>query len=336
MTKVVGKIAGFLLVILIGIVNIGCGDKGEKINLSTIEIESDLHRFEQALFEPEKFDASSLEGVKSEFSEFYPVFNRQILRSLKNQEVESINAFRNYFDSLELYDQTQSEYKKFDSEFNQITNAQKRLKFHFPDYRATDITTMITGFNYKIMLLDSTVGVSLDYYLDDLDYTKLGDQVSQYQLHTLNSGYLSRDVMTTIVQDIYPDRDSFTTLLDRMVFGGKHLYMTEKTLPKVPDHILIGMTEEDYKWCKKNEQDIWRYFVSEELLYNNSIDRMKTYINEGPFSAGMPPEAPALTGNYIGWRLVQEYAKKHSKTGLREVIFDTDSQQILQGAKYNP
>ncbi|MBX2846495.1 MAG: hypothetical protein KTR13_09815 [Saprospiraceae bacterium] len=336
MTKVVGFIKYSIVVFLIGIVSIQCKKKQEKIDFSSIEIDSELRRFDQALFEPESFGEENLDELKENFPSFYPIFARQVLRPLKGEELTAIDGFRNYFDSLSVYQHAQDQFGDFQDEFDSIKKMQQRFKYYFPNYEPADVTTLISGFGFKNALTDKSIAISLDTYLDSVDYSLMGDYIPLYQLHGFDEDYLLADVASALVDDFYPDNENYTTLLDRMIFGGKKLFLKEKLLPNAPKHTIIGMTKEDFEWCEANEADIWKYFLSEELLYSRDFNRFKSYITPGPFSAGMPEDAPAQTGDYTGWKIMESLSKKKQDESVQNLLLNYDSQAVLNAAKYDP
>jgi uncharacterized protein YjaZ len=49
----------------------------------------------------------------------------------------------------------------------------------------------------------------------------------------------------------------------------------------------------------------------------------------------MPESSPGNIGQWIGWRIVQQYAQKNEKLTLQQVL-QTPARTIFQGAAYKP
>jgi hypothetical protein len=62
---------------------------------------------------------------------------------------------------------------------------------------------------------------------------------------------------------------------------------------------------------------------------------IQTYIGEAPFTQNMPESSPGNLGQWIGWRIIEEYAKRNEKLSLQEVLA-TPPRNIFEGSKYRP
>jgi hypothetical protein len=121
-----------------------------------------------------------------------------------------------------------------------------------------------------------------------------------------------------------------------MLLHGKVLYAMDAFLPDTPDSLKIGYTREQMKWCENNEASIWRLFIDQEMLYRNDPFLNSRFIQDGPFTAGLPEGAPAMLGRFIGWQMIRAYMKKHPDLTLLSLFEISDSQQILSESGYKP
>ena len=124
------------------------------------------------------------------------------------------------------------------------------------------------------------------------------------------------------------------TMLDYMICEGKALYFLDQVLPNTPDAIKIRYNDEQLAWAKKNEQDIWNYFVSNQLLYETDFMRFHNFVDEAPKTNTFKDSAPRTT-QYIGWQIVRRYMKKNHLS-MNELFEETDSQKILRDSGYKP
>ncbi|MFQ5447121.1 MAG: hypothetical protein ACE5FF_09305 [Saprospiraceae bacterium] len=89
-------------------------------------------------------------------------------------------------------------------------------------------------------------------------------------------------------------------------------------------------------WCNQNEENIWAYLISEDLLYSTAWNDFRKLVEYSPNSPGMPKEAPGRTANWLGWQIVKAYMKRHPGTSLEDLIALKDAQAIMDGSKYKP
>ncbi len=315
---------------------ISCKNQKKGLDTSTINIDIPSNLFHNYLIETAEYSQENWQKEIDKNESFIDQYSRNVLGESPEESIPILNEFRNYFDSIGIYQLVDSEFHQLPEE-ETFVEMQKRLKVLFPSYEPIALTTMVSGFNYKNMLLDDQIGIGLELYLgDSFDYQKLGTVIHDYQLHQFQRSYIVPDAATSIINDFYEDRGEYNTFLKKIIYEGKKLYLKSLILPNTDPSILLGLTEEDYDWCVKNEQLIWQYFVSEELLYSHEIKRWKTYVFEGPFSAGMPENAPALTGNYIGLKIIESYMENHPDLSVRELLENEDANGIFQKAKYTP
>ncbi len=313
-----------------------CKQEPRAIPINSVEIESELVRFDKLFTQNDSISTSQWKKISNQLPYFVSIFNQQILVTDSIESLYAANRFKSYFDSTELSVIVRNEFENF-PEFEQFTDVQKRLTVLIPTYEPVKLVTMISGFNYKTMLLDDEIATGLDLYLGDkIDYTGLNSIFFEYTRHRFHRSYIVPDLTTSIVDDLFPDVGEYNTFLKRILYEGKKLALKQGVQPHVDPATIIGMTEEDYQWCEDNEEQIWQYFVSQELIYSNDIHQYKTYVFDGPFSSGMPEEAPALTGNFIGWKIINAYRKNVPNQSFTELFANTNESNILKESNYRP
>ena len=59
-------------------------------------------------------------------------------------------------------------------------------------------------------------------------------------------------------------------------------------------------------------------------------------MTDAPFTAGFAAESPGRLGAFIGWQIVREYMKESDGSTLKQLMENTNSQQILKVSKYKP
>ena len=134
---------------------------------------------------------------------------------------------------------------------------------------------------------------------------------------------------------IPPARDR--SFLGQMIYHGKLLYLESLLLPLESEHEIMGYTEAQWQWTLENEQDIWRYFVEREVLFNTDPKLMNRFISPAPFSKfylEIDNESPGRIGRYMGWQMVKAYAE-NTGASLGEVL-SKPAAELYQQSKYKP
>lgn len=139
-------------------------------------------------------------------------------------------------------------------------------------------------------------------------------------------------------EEMFPEKDDDKSLLARMVYNGKIMYLMDLVLPDVADSTKIGYTTKQLEWAKGNESNIWGYFLQENLLYETDYNKIQKYVSVAPFTPGLGENnesAPKL-GIWAGWQIVRKYMENNPDITLAQLMALTDEQKILNGAKYHP
>ena len=105
--------------------------------------------------------------------------------------------------------------------------------------------------------------------------------------------------------------------------------------PDAADSAITGYTTKQLEWVEENEGNAWGYVIKNENLYSIEPHVIQTYIGESPFTQGMPQESPGNLGQWLGWRIVQQYAQKNEELTLQQLL-QTPAKTIFEGAQYRP
>jgi hypothetical protein len=188
---------------------------------------------------------------------------------------------------------------------------------------------------FKCGITDSSMLVNLEYFLGDkFDYSKV--KVYDYQKHTYSKKYLSPTVVENIVTDMLGEEPTTTNLLSKMIYFGKINYLKKQFMPNLADSIVIGYTDTKLEFAEASEGSIWAFIVNKGLLYSVDNLQIAKIISDKPFTPGMPNESPGKIGQWVGWQIVTEYMKKNPDVSLKQLIDNTNCQEILDKSKYKP
>lgn len=328
------------LLVLLTILFISCENNKRKTEIEQLVISSTINRFDVDLFSaPQPLSESTVLALRNKYGEFFDLFCSKIIRIPgENDSVcaANLNQFINDPDVVSIK-------KKCNEVFPDITDLSQRLKdmlrhyhYYFPAKPVPDIVTYISAFNYTVITTDSVLGIGLDMYLgkDCEFYPALG--LPKYMTDKLSGEYILRDVIKALFQSDYDPDQVDNQFLSQIVYHGKLLYVSALLNPEEADTITIGYSNEQLKWCNQNEANIWGFMIENNLLYSREVSRYIRYLNDGNTTQGLPKEAPAKLGAWIGWQVIRAYMKKHPDMKLEKLLLETDAQKILSESGYKP
>ena len=320
---------------------ISCGDGKNKPDISGIDVAITLKRFEQDFFKIDTTDlVPGLTDLQHKYPQFYPVFMQDILQ-LPPEGAKAfpivntiISSYRSFNDSI------QKKYPDMDWLQKDLAYNFRYVKYYFPHYQLPNVVTFIGTLDAPGAVLTPThLGIGLHQYA--------GKNFSAYQsadVQQMYPAYISRrfdkeymvpNSLRAIADDIYPDQSVGRPLIEQMVEKGKQWYLLSHIAPDVADSAITGYTTSQLEWVKENEGNVWGYIIKNENLYSIEPHVIQTYIGEAPFTQGMPQQSPGNIGQWIGWRIVQEYAQKNKEMTLQQIL-QTPAKTIFEGAQYRP
>lgn len=203
-----------------------------------------------------------------------------------------------------------------------ITEGFRYLKYHFPKGEFPENVVFINShFASNAFCTENEIGVSLERYLGaKTDVIKeLPDPIFQWIKDGMDAQYLERDVLTAWIMTHYVPEVKGNTA-EQIIRWGKIIYLTEAAFPKADKHLIIRYSEADFKWALDNEFAFWEYLVKEKLLFSESERDQSNFLNEGPFTIGLPEKGPDRLGQFLGWRMVHSFMKENPDTKLSDLI----------------
>ncbi|MEZ5015614.1 MAG: hypothetical protein R2800_01060 [Flavipsychrobacter sp.] len=266
-------------------------------------------------------------GIKGDYVDDNPAIKEGLKTFLTHKD------YRGVFDSVNAHFEDTKELEK------QIELGLKYTKYYIPDYREPNFVYVVSGLNNwgAFSFGDNNVGIGLDMFLGEgyPFYRSVG--IATYMYTKLDEQYLPVAVFRAIYQNRHEFLADGKSLLDMMIQRGKEMYFLEKVLPFVSNEVRLGYTPEQLAWCEANEGMIYDFFIRENLLYENSIQKVIRYVMDGPSSTGMPEASPGDIGAWVGLQIVKAYANEHQELSVQEIIdSEIEAQRILTESKYKP
>ena len=152
----------------------------------------------------------------------------------------------------------------------------------------------------------------------------------------MDGAYIPSDAMKGWLQSEWTEPPSNADLLSHMIYAGKIQYALKKLMPEEADTLITGYSAAQLDWCRKNEKNVWSFFIDHKLLFATELNLIMKYVTEGPTTGGFPKESPGNLGQWIGYKIVESYAKRKTPNDLAALLNENDYKKILQEAGYKP
>ncbi len=327
-------------IIILAFLFSGCKQNRLKVDVSNVEKDIEVVRFEKELFAINDADTiNSIITLSNKYPEFFDLFTYKVI------QIGGIGD-EYFMDAIKLFltDTMILNVKKLvDTEFSdnnlekQLNTAFKYYQYHFPGKELPTIYTCISGFNQSVVTAEKIIGISLDKYLGrDCEYYLKLNSTPQYKILNMHKDKILSDVVYAWGMTEFENTGKTTTLLDNMIHQGKLMFFVDALLPEMQDSLKIGYTAKQIDWCERNEAQMWSQLIEYKMLYSNKRMDIIRYTNNSPTTSGFPLESPGRTGVWIGWQIVRQYMEKFPETTLGDLMKNGDYQQILNDSKYFP
>jgi len=295
----------------------------ERIDVSAIDIKVSVSRFDIDFYNTE---TSTLAETKRGYPLLFPENVPDSVWIKKQQDT----------DERELFAETQKIYADFSVLKKQLTTLFKYITFYNPKFKAPKIITLISNIDYesKVIYTKEVLLISLDVYLGKSH--PFYDNFPKYIKQNYHKGHVVVDVANAIINRQVP-ASTTRTFLSKMIEAGKRLYLLDAYLPEVTDEEKIGYEKQKLEWAQRNESQIWKYFIENELLYSTDTKLNQRFIDDAPFSKFYKLQdnlSPGRIGAWFGWQIVRSYMK-HNDVSLQRLL-KTETEEIFKKSKYKP
>ncbi len=334
---------GYLIGILLLIFFTSCNhDRLKNADVSDVKIGPiKILRLDQDVFltKPDSFETAA-KKMQLKYHTFYTDFIFNVINH--GEEHDSVYKALKYFvqdrDMKEVFNQTQkvfTEQEISDAE-KKLTDGFKHLKYHLPQITLPkQYVSFISGFNYNITTLDSTLGIGLEMYMGQQNKFYQMLQLPKYKTRCMNTGYVVSDAIRGWLIHSYDKNEQLNNLLNHMMFYGKLYYALDAALPDVEDSIKIQYSSAQMQYCKTYKKNMWAFFTEKNRLYTNDLKEVAPFISDGPFTSEISKECPPRIAAYVGWQVVRSYMTKNPNVSV-EQLMNMDAQIILSKSKYKP
>ncbi|MDB5136187.1 MAG: gldB [Mucilaginibacter sp.] len=332
------------LIFLTSLLLTACG-RSKKVDVSNIDINVTIDRFDHDLDAMRTKPMNvQVAYMQKKYGVFYQDYMERIIRAGITRDTNYYKTLRDIITSqpyADLKHDVDSVYSNLDKQNEELTDAFKHIKYYYPKKNLPKVYAYSSGFQAQTSIGNRYFAIGLDMFLgaNSRFYPALTEVIPHYVSRRFTKDNIVPRVVEGIArEDMFPESEQDKSLLSKMVYNGKILYLMDQVLPDVADSTKIGYTAKQMKWCDDFKSQIWGYFLEENLLYETDYEKIQKYLGEAPFTPGLGEknEAAPKLALWTGWQIVKQYMDKHPEITLQQLMADGDAQKILNESKYRP
>lgn len=328
----IGIVAGAALA-----ATMGCG--GETATRKTVPVDTHIRieRLDRDLFRAASDSSGNFsQSLYAAYGPFYKLYVEHVLQAAAYDDPRLPMALIQFTHDpdwsrlQQLADSTLGDMAGQEADFNEAFG---RLKAFFPDSLIPRIIAYNSGFNYGVLPTDSVLGFGVEWFVGKnspvVQY--LSPEVfPQYRKDRMRPEMLVPSVVKGWLQVHYTRDVRGEDLLTNLVVIGKVMALLDALLPGTDASLRFAFTPAQLKWCEDHEFNIWREIVAKQLLYSKDPKEIDRFLNDGPFTQGLPQESPGHLGEWIGYRMVDSYLRANPKVTFAELFAMHAPQAILK------
>lgn len=215
------------------------------------------------------------------------------------------------------------EFSNLESSRKKIEDGFKRINTHLPKAKLPKtIVFMNSYFSSSVYCTENEIGIGLERYLGaktDVIKELPNDMFYEWIKEAMEPEYLERDAVCAWILTHICEPGNDLNNIEAIIQWGKILYLTKAALPQQEERILLRYNAADYQWALDNERNFWEYLVKQNMLFKKSETDQAAFLQEAPFTAGLPQKGPDRLGQFLGYRIVCSYMEQYDVT-LQELI----------------
>lgn len=327
-----------IVVIILGVLLPGCKEK-DRPDVKELVRQVEVERLDKDIFALDTM-SPDLQKIHGKYGRYFDVYAEGVLNLGAVADTNFVQLFSLFLKDpvmREVADSVQVAYPDMNKQKKQFAWAWAYYSYYFPGHVIPTVYTHISGFNQSVIVDSAAIGVSLDNYLgeDCSFYSMLAVPVPMYARKKMTDNDIVRDALSGWISAEFPFRPQKNDLISGMIYQGKIVYVLEKLFPEETQSWLLGFTKEQEEWCRQNESQIWGFLIENDYLFTTQQRLIMKYLNDAPFTSGMPAESPGKAVVWSGYQIVTKYMDK-TGISLEELMKEQDYHKIMRVAGYRP
>jgi len=333
---------GLLGLCLLIISLISCHNNPLDIDVSKVSVPPvKIDRLERDMFAmpPDSINQYT-HKMLNKYGKFYTDFVTGFLNDggiMDSTYAAGLKRFITNRDMRDTYDSCEKTYPDLSFLEGGLSDAFQHFRYYFPDKPLPRVITTMSGYNYALVYIDSTLGISLEMFLGKNSQLYTFAQFPHFKTMHMTKDYIICDAVYGWLESAFKPNEDKNDLLSQLVHEGKVMYALDAMLPKVNDTIKIHYTKNQLAWCKGNEFNMWAYIIKAKLLYTTDLSSTAKLTDDGPFTPYFNHDlSPSRTGFWLGWQIVRTYMKNHPEVTLPQLMAEKSTDRILRESGYKP
>ncbi len=215
------------------------------------------------------------------------------------------------------------------------------IKFYFPKFQQPKVYVFSSAtelYEEPILYLPEQKLLFIDLSAFMGEKSEFYEGIDTYLRREMNPQNVVTRVGETIAGDYVPATPDHQKFLDKMINLGKLLTLQDAFLPEAKDQYKIGYSNQQQSWAISNEENIYNYFVENDILFSDDNGLEERFLNKGPFSkfyTEIDQKSAPKTGAFIGWMMCRKYLEEHPEVSLQKFL-QLPATEIFNNSHYKP
>ena len=302
-----------------------------------------VERVDSTLFSTENLELKNLSKLyfakRVDSSRAYKFYIEDIMHVSEFGNPMGVNLLHRFLRDTSfrsLQHKIDSVFGDFSLEEEALNTAFSRAKYLLPRLELPKIVTYNTGFNVAVFPDSAFLGIGLDWFIgadNEIVQGLSAEKFPLYKRQKMEPKYLVPNAIKGYLLVNNFEVEYTKDLLSLMLYYGKIQLVMQALLPDTDAATLLEYTPEQLAWCKKNETNIWKELIKENILFSSSDKEKSRWTNDGPFTSGLPQESSARLGVYMGYQIVKAYFDDNKDISLEQLMQEKDFKTILRAYK---
>ncbi len=325
------------IVLLISL--LACKSNPLCVDVSDIDVNVEIEPFFEKLFTADTSDIKLLASkFYHEYGNYWEIYNMGVINT-GDPSLDDFPFFLAKFLSneqvRELVDSCVQRFSDYSKEEKELESAFKHLKYYYPKKNIPKIFFHVSGFNQSVVTDSGFISVSIDNYLGENSRYYEAMMTPLYLRKKMCKDRIVKDILLAYGLSEFHFKPKTANLISNILYQAKIRYFVKAMIPHLSDADIMGYTQEQARWCKENEDMIWEFLIYNKYLFSTDYKTIVKYINDGPFTSGMPKESPGQAVIWLGLQILEDYIKENN-CSLIELMMENDYNQILRKSGYQP
>lgn len=225
---------------------------------------------------------------------------------------------------------------------NQLSDLFAHIKHYYPTFHQPKVYLYSSALGMvkegPVVFMPDMNALFIDVSSFMGEKSKFYDGLEEYYKTSMNPENIIVKATDALISNMVPFDKNNQKFIDLMVYQGKKKVLMDAFLPKVEHRLKMNYSQKQYNWAAANEDNIWNYFVENDLVFSSDPNLVNRFITEGPFSkfyTEVDQKSSPQVGIYIGWQICNAFLAEQSDITLQDFL-KMNATDLFNESKYNP